>query len=375
MAWRYIAQRMDDDGAGEFLDFDLPLTNVQVTDTLSGPGALTATVSPKIARLIADDGQPLLNEWGTAIWAESDGEVRGGGILTHGSYDGPSWNLECTGVTGYPQGMPFVSNSSKSFAETDPLTIVRYIWDHLQSQPGGNLGVIVSELGSPVSIGISMDQEEFDTESGLKDLVAGNLVLAEWETPDLGEVIDTLASDTPFDYHERSVWVGDQLKHYVDLAYPSFGVRRDNLRFVYGENIAVQPSIENDGANYASETLVLGNGEGRTMIRGHASTKTGRLRRVAVVTQPAAKTAARANSFARSELALRKSIEDISTVIVSNHPNAPVGSYQVGDEILLQGPLDWHELSMWVRILSITVTPEAGDAVTLSVTRSDRLAG
>lgn len=48
MTWRYIAQRLP---GGEFLDFDLPLTGVEVTTALSAPGGLTAAVPVEVARL------------------------------------------------------------------------------------------------------------------------------------------------------------------------------------------------------------------------------------------------------------------------------------------------------------------------------------
>ncbi len=47
-SWRYIAQRLP---SGEFLDWDLPLQDVDVTTALSAPGGLTATVPVEVARL------------------------------------------------------------------------------------------------------------------------------------------------------------------------------------------------------------------------------------------------------------------------------------------------------------------------------------
>lgn len=48
MGWQFIAQRLP---GGEFLDFDLPLDDPEVTPALSAPGGLTATVPVEVARL------------------------------------------------------------------------------------------------------------------------------------------------------------------------------------------------------------------------------------------------------------------------------------------------------------------------------------
>src|SRR5680860_505970 len=172
--WRYIAQRLTGDGAGEFIDLDVPLQGASILDTVSGHNGLSATISPEISRLQGPDGNPIFDEWGTALWAESGGEIRGGGILTHSALAGPSWALECTGYTGYLVDLPFVG-AGTFFVEYDPLDVVRYIWDHAQSKVGGNLGLQVSPLLTGLKFGTAMDQAEFDTEAGLTSLESSTL--------------------------------------------------------------------------------------------------------------------------------------------------------------------------------------------------------
>ncbi len=85
--WRYLAQRLTRDGSsGPWLDNELPLTDVSFTDVLSGPTQLTATITPELTRLVAADGKPLLDEWGTAIYAEADGEIRAAAILVSSTW-------------------------------------------------------------------------------------------------------------------------------------------------------------------------------------------------------------------------------------------------------------------------------------------------
>jgi len=371
--WRYLAQRLDGTGdGGELLDIDLPLNDVQYTDTLSGPSALSGTISPEFAKLIVS-GRPLLDEWGTAIWAEEDGNIVGGGILTSSRFDGPKWTLDCVGYAGYMYDMPYLG--SWSGVEVDPLDIVREMWSHVQSQPNGNLGLIVSSLLTGVKVGTELEQVEFDTESGPVSFEAGPAKLNWWQTHDLGNEMDKYAKETPFDYHERHQWEGDVIKHYLDFAYPRMGRRLDTLRFVVGENIFVSPPVDRNGDDYASEILALGAGEGRTMKMAQLRQSTGRLRRVGIVEDKSARTLKAIDTVARADMAWRKNLDVVSEVVLIDHPHAPMGSVKPGDEIYLEGELDWIDLNMWVRVLSTTLQPASGNAMTLSVTPADRIAG
>lgn len=368
--WRYIAQRIRGDGAaGEFLDWNLPLTNVGITSTLSGPGALTATVPMEDARL---RGQDIFRDWGTAIWAEADGEIKGGGILVGTTFQGPSVEVTCMGLSGYPQGMPYLDYGA--WVQIDPLFAARHIWQHLQSQPGGNLGVVVDETTSPVRIGKPLENVAFTTGAGEEvDFEAGPYKLAWWQTDDLGAEFDKLAQSTPFDYNEETRWVGDQLEHRLRLHYPRKGQRRHDLRFAIGENIAVIPSASSSGEEYANEVLFLGAGEGRDMVRGTASRSEGRLRRAVVASDKAARSKLRANAGAKAELALRTDIETITSISVVDHQHAPFGSFDIGDEILVQGDFGWLDVYEWHRITSMTISPN-NRVRELTLLRSDRIA-
>lgn len=378
MTWRYFATRLTGNGENsDVLVNELPLSDVGVSSVLSGPNSLTGTVSPRFNRLVADDGRPVLEEWGTCVWAEADGAIMGGGILVDSSFDGPQWSIDCMGFTGYPKGLPYTD--SNFWVETDALDIYRAIWEHVQGKPGGDLGLEFDMLKSGVKIGTERKIRSFDPQddpdTGPTEFESGPYRLAWYQNHDLGGDIDDLASNTPFDYRERHFWEGDVLRHHVDLGYPKLGKRRENLRFEIGVNVA-PPSINPNGDEYASESLVLGAGEGRTMIRGYAVRKDPRLRRVAVVTVPHIRTTKLANKRARRDVARRLGVGDIEEIVVDGgHPAAPMGSYQVGDEILVEGDVPWwDDVDTWVRILSITYSPENdGNFASLSVVRTDKL--
>jgi hypothetical protein len=371
--WRFFAQRMNGDGSdGDIIHPDLPLASPEIEDVLSGHNALTGTISPEFASLLADDGRPLLEEWGTAIWAEESGTIHGGGILTDSSFDGPDWSLTCTGLTGYAVDLPYAD--SVYFVQTDPLDIVRHIWTHIQAQPGGNIGLEVDSTVTGLKIGVELAQVDFDTQAGPVSFEAGPYKLAWYQTHDLSDNLDSLASDTPFDWHEEHYWVGDVLHHKLRLGYPNLGRRRNDLRFVIGENLHIKPSVERNGTDYADEAWVLGAGEGSAMLRGVARSNINKLRRVAVTANPSLRSQASVNAAAARDLSWRNTLENVSEVIVRDHAHADITSLQVGDEIRIQGPTGWIDLDAWYRVTSRRINPFDPNRMTLTIMRSDRIA-
>lgn len=375
--WRFLAQRLDGNGtSSEFLDTELPLQDVAITDTLSGPSHINAKIAPEVARLLGPDGRPILDKWGTAIYAEHEREIRGGAILTEMSRQGPTLSLDCDGFAAYPDGQPWTTDTGFMGIRVDPLDVVRVIWDHLQEQPGGNLGMTIDRSTStPIRIGseyrvATLDPQD-DPNVGPSTFESGPVLLRWYETHDLGEEIVKLADETPFDYVERHQWVGDEVHHYLDFGYPRLGRKREDLRFVLGVNVGESPDVETD--EYASEILALGHGEGRTMQHAVVSRPTGKLRRAMTVVDKSARSQRRVNALAKRELAWRSGLDDVTSFVAIDHPNAPIGSFSVGDEVLLEGRTGWGELEIWVRIISTTIRPAQGGAVEFSVIRSDKI--
>lgn len=204
--------------------------------------------------------------------------------------------------------------------------------------------------------------------SGLSDQEAAPYTLSWWDTYDLGQVIGDLAAQTPFDYREHSEWAGDDaLVHRLRIGYPEMGVRHEHLRLEIGVNVTAPPPLAE--SEYASEIIVLGAGEGRTMVRGSSSSNPGRLRRVGVVERKDLSTSARAETVARAEVSARNAEWSFDSLDLVDHPMCPYGSFEVGDYLYLTGDAGWMDIAQWVRVLEIEIDCTTG-AVGLKVGRA-----
>jgi len=367
--FRYLVQALP---SGEWLEWDLPLSRVEVVHELSGPGGLTGTVPVEIGRLLTPDGKPLLLPWACAIWAEASGEIRGGGILVRSEFNGPSWSIECVGLSGYAAGQPWTGDEYKG-VQVDPLSLVRRIWNHLQSQPDGDLGLVVDNTTSPVRVGTESKDVEFTTGAGRDvSFESGPVKFNPWTTSDLGKEIDDLAASTPFDYVTHTAWDGDsqRLAHRLELAYPRRGRRRTDMRFVVGENVTVDPRQVMDGDDFASEVLGLGAGDGRDMVRTIVTERKGRLRRAVTVADKSKRSKSALRSVAAGELKRRGGDVEVRDIEVAATPLADPMSVVVGDEIFIQSDVGWLDLNIWVRVVAVSIAPNNSSVVRFTVERA-----
>ncbi|TKR27128.1 hypothetical protein FA014_01865 [Cellulomonas hominis] len=355
MPWRYVCFA---EPAGAYLG-EVELSGVRLSRVLSGPGRLTGTV--------VGDAPAWLRPWECSVWAENPaGQIAGGGLLTSaGGVSGERTVVNVMGIAGYPGGMPWLG-PDQALVQVDPLDVVRMIWAHLQSQPGGNLRVAVDPTTSPVRVGTEAEQVEFTTSAGEDvSFEAGPFRLEWWSTTDLGAVIAKLAVETPFDYLEHAAWNSARtgLTHRLQLGWPTIGTRRPDLRLVIGENVIVTPALAGDDDLYASEVLALGAGTGRTRVRAHLTRPTVGVRRVLVHTDSSARTTADLSTAARTDLAWRDGAPLLEQVTVIDHPHAPIAALTPGDQVLVAGDVAGEPVDRWVRITEVDTSPESDRAV------------
>lgn len=358
---RYLARRTT---TGEWIDRDLPLSNVERTRNLSGPGLITATIEPALRNAFHSDGLRVLEKWGTTIYACDEtatgriGQIRNVGIFVDATYEESGLTATCPGFATYPQGYIFDESrnwgpqKSANLGRPDPLQIVQDHWAWIQRQPKSDLGVrLVGDLSSTQRIGSYAEPYR----------------LRWFEIPDLGREIDDLASSTPFDYVEEVGWANearteDDLR--IRLGWPRLGTRRNDLRFVIGENVIETVPAAETGGGFANDVIGIGRGEGSKMIVSRATNDNdGRLRRTRVVTD---KTATKRNLDRRTSMLLDRLDDtlDITSVSIVDHPNARIGAIEMGDEVLIQTYLDsYGEIEMWVRVLAVTESDDTGTAV------------
>lgn len=459
-AWRYIAQRAT---TGEFLDLDLAIVRDELSWSLSGAGALKGSLNPDVGQLRAADGRLVLEEWGTLLFAEADGEIRWGGILISSAFEDEAWQIEAAGFTTYPNGIAYDGTYSR--LGIDPLDAVKEIWRQIQSHPDGALGVTVTgdktggklgvngvaayqeaqiagdwvpkstvpnfelsasaKLAKPMTISetsltlatisnfatfsipfaISVGAEDMTVgaRSGLvlssltrgvgatsptvhyadtlvkhtgtpertKEAVpAEPYLLAWWEAPDCGSEINSLAREASFDYTESHRWSGDSILHEVHVSYPRAGRRRTDLAFVQGDNVisVVTPTINGD--RFANEIIGLGAGEGKAALHRVNAVRDGRLRRTAVYTDKAVNRTATLDTRIAAESIRRRGLAEVSSITVRSHPNAPIGSWSLGDDVLVEATIPWlGNVAIWSRITGWALISE--DTASLSLARSD----
>lgn len=152
MSWSFFATTLDGKGNESLLVADLPLSGAEVTLALSGADVITGKISPEYPELIGADGRPTLVPWQTAIYAEENGVIRAGGLLESVAASGAELTLTIIGFSDYPAGFPWVGTAKRLY-DKDPAEMFRLIWDHVQAQPGGNLGLTVSSITTKGRVG------------------------------------------------------------------------------------------------------------------------------------------------------------------------------------------------------------------------------
>ncbi|GAB2519394.1 hypothetical protein [Paramicrobacterium agarici] len=368
MTYNFIAQRAT---TREFLSMELPFTlDGGVETVLSGVPVLSGTVSPDVGRLRAPDGELLLDEWGTFLFVEEEGVIRWGGIVTFSRMDGQEWRVEAAGFSTYPYGMPY--DGEFSGEQVDPADVFRHVWEHIQGKPDGDLGVTVTG-STTVRIGTKKEDVSFQTGSGAQvDFEAGPHTINWWEAPDCGSELDSLAAATPFDWTEHHRWNEDKtdVLHEIRIHYPRAGRRRDDLIFEQGVNVVSEVTPERDGENFANEVLGIGSGEGKKSLRRTTAVRDGRLRRVKVLEAKNVSKTSPLDALIRNELNRSRNVQTIDEITVRQHTNAPIGSWSVGDDILVKANLPWlGETDLWCRIVAWELL--ADDRARLSLARSD----
>jgi hypothetical protein len=396
MTWRYIAMRAL---TNDFLDWDVPFVATSPPKReLSGPGAMQGTINPEYLRLMAKpDGLPVMAEWATALFAEFNGHIRWGGLVSNLSFEGQAMKVSCVGYSAYPNGMPYLGATIRSGATIakkwaydgkdknhdgyvdgsspkkkmpkrpadtissrwDAYDIVRHIWTHLQNYKMGKLGLTLDKHDSGYKLGAASGKDPWQ--------------LQWWDSPDCGSTITEVMNLAKADYLERHYWDGtkEKILHHIDLGTKRLGKARSELRFAQGENVIEIATPTYQGDYYANNVYVLGKGTGTKTPRVRVVANDNRLRRAKIITRKSTANVKTLTEYGKKERAKHAQELTIPSIAIRQHVNAPLGSWALGDRILVQVEIPWMgELALWHRIVSEEIDPAGGTAV-LSLTRDD----
>ena len=398
--WRIHARNIV---TGVWLSRDVRMTDLSLTWTVSGSCEITGTINPDQPDYKDEKGQSIFQQWQTALFVESQDILRIGGIVSDLEYNGPEMTVTCVGYSNAIQSQVLWDSIVYGGATdgitgngVDPMTVVKDIWAGIQSRERGDLGVTVTTPSSPYRLGTwhnaknpadATDTNATDVDinrvwTGLdskppsfdtKTPVYWDYNLNWWDSVDAGGTIDNLAKQVPFDYVEHYDWVDankSDVKIWIEVGYPRLGSKKTNLALVEGENVTEIIAIAGATDDYVNSIWCLGAGDGKDQVRGVVQIDDGRVKRSAVITYTSLTTKAACEAAARTELARRNKVENITAVSIVDHPNARVGSFSPGDDVRVRTHIGWNPQDLWCRVTSYQLDVATG-VMTLTTARSD----
>lgn len=344
---------------GEILSRDLVVQNPKLLRALSGPCAIEFDV---------DEHDPstqgiLFKPYGHIVHAEKtimgQRQIWASAIVQPSEVDKKTgiMHLSSKGFSSYPKDIPWLQNWNPLVV--DPFEVVQKIWSHVQSYPTGNLGVTVY----PATSGIEMlPGYAFDGEITNVSFFA--MFIRAADKQDCQDNIDKLARDIPFDYVEQSNWNSNRtaIDKYIYLGYPVAGIQQDNLVFAMNENVLeASPHVETE-IDWVSDIIIDGWFPGSEHSAQISNADPHRFRRVISQDDARINSDERAAAWARRKLTRRQTPSYWDSIIVDmGHPNAPFGSYDVGDRIWVRGFMPWiGDVNQLHKILAISVDEKAG---------------
>ena len=352
--WRYFTQHAL---TGDILHPALPLTDVEFGNELNGPGSFKATVAPRWANANIDSLLPGV----ALIYAEADGYLRWGGLLWDATPEDGAYKLEAAGWSSYLNKRHDEDGGLGGrgpYVYQDPCVVIRDLWEYAQSKADGNLGVIVDATNSSATVGTPAEPWQ-----------------SYWyETPNLGDHLDDLVSeDGAPQYTNVCSWQANgTIEKRLKLGYPRLGARRTDISFTSGINIVDAPPVSYSGDEYANVVIATGSGEGTATRFAVDPVRDGRLRLETVLALPTVNGVDTLGRRAAAERKRRQIMGQVEKVTVRDHPAAPLGSWQIGDDVRVTVTNPWTSWSGWCRITEDSYKPgDSPDRATLTFKRAD----
>ncbi|THA29174.1 hypothetical protein E6R18_25010 [Streptomyces sp. A1277] len=352
--WRYFTAHPL---TGQILHPALPLSGVEFGSEVNGPGSLTGTVAPRWLRANVTVLMPHAAE----IYAEADGFLRWGGLVWAVEAEGDQYRVEAASWSSYLTRRHDTHGELRArgpYVNQDPCKIIRDVWAYAQEQPDGNLGVTVDTTTSSAKAGTPAEPWH-----------------SYWyETPVLGDLVDGLVSEdgAPQYTNTCSFQTNGSIRKRLVLGYPRLGARRTDISFRTGVNVITAPPVKYAGDDFANVVIGTGSGEGTATRYAVDPVRDGGLRMESVLALPTVNGVDVLGRRIAAERKRRQVMGEVEEITIRDHPNAPLGSWQIGDDVQVAVHNDWVSWSGWSRIVADSYKPgENEDTATLTLQRAD----
>jgi hypothetical protein len=340
------------------LSMDLVVKEPMLTLNLSSPAKLSFSI---------DQGQRYASaygidwkNWGQWIIPEIETDqfgkiVLGALLVSDNKIDAKSGDLQidAIGFMGYPKGIPWLENYNP--IAVDPAEIVQRIFAHVQSFPNANLGIDVqpSSTGTQMLPGYGFDGSILSFDFFAIFIRAVDFI-------DSGDYLYSLARDLPLDLFEQVSWNSTRtaVTKTLKIAYPLGGLQQDNLSFRLGENVINAERAEEMDIEPVSDVIIRSWLPGKVYSSQLSNADMTRARRVVMEEDANINSTERSAAWAHRKLTRRNIPKYFSKITIDpNHPNAPFGSWGLGDSIFVEADdFPWTgNIAEWHRITSITI--------------------
>lgn len=352
---------------------DLIVKEPQVVVNLSAPSRSTFTI-PLAEQFYSSSGIDW-KTWGYWIIPELEfNGVRkclGAQIVNKCDIDPQTGDMtvEALGFMGYTKGIPWLADYNP--IAVDPAEVIQKVWADAQNYTNANLGVEVlpALTGTQMLPGYSFDGNVLSF-----DFFAMFIRAADFQ--DSGDVISSIARDTPLDMIEEVEWNEDRtaVNKRIRLGYPYLGYLQESLTFIVGENVIAAECAEELEIEPVSDIIIRSWLPGKTYSSQlnletfseengyHLADPLKRFRRVMMEEDAHIDSTERAKAWAKRRLTRRNIPNSFQKITVDwSHPNAPAGSFWVGDTVYVEGKnYPWKgDIAGWHRVTSMTFKDDA----------------
>lgn len=260
------------------------------------------------------------------------------------------------GFSGYAKGLPWLDNYNP--IAVDPFAVVQRIWNTIQEVPNGNIGVTVTPASSGTLL---LPGFGFDGVILKIDFFAFFVRAADFR--DCGDEFNKLARDIPFDYLETSVWNTDhtRIDKSIVMSYPRRGFQRTDLTFRIGENVITAKPVPESDIEWVSDVIIRGWFPGKIYSSQLTNADPTRFRRVIKEEDAKINSRERAAVWANRKLTRRQVPHYWGSITIDmDHPNAQFGTWQLGDDIWVQGYMPWvGKVEEWHKIIAYSIDAQS----------------